>query len=96
MFVKQIARKQLDEKRAGYLLSARSGRDPQGDGWSEDGGKAFRDAPYPFYYKLDLGDDMDISFLSFWIHDNHGQFRLFHYTIEIAGRWQGHGRHSCI
>jgi hypothetical protein len=39
-----------NEKERVYLPSARSGRDPQGDGWSEDGGKVFRDAPCLFFY----------------------------------------------
>ena len=45
-----------------YLPSARSGRDPLGDGWSEDGGKVFRDAPSPFFYLTGLYNGMDISF----------------------------------
>ena len=47
-----------------YLPSARSGRDPQGDGWSEDGGKVFRDAPCPFFYLAVLKNDIDISLSS--------------------------------
>jgi hypothetical protein len=45
VLVKQTSYKQFAGEGAGYLLSARSGRDPQGDGWSEDGGKVSRDAP---------------------------------------------------
>ena len=54
IFLKRRAIKQFTKEGAGYLPSARSGRDPQGDGWSEDGGKVFRDAPKT---------DMDIQFL---------------------------------